>query len=123
MTTTEVLEEVTREVLAQMVAAGYPPDVCAWDINAGWCDVWADVAQARVGGTAVWLDDTLALERLTGDLELAVDVSDCGHCVLYLDARWYDAQCVVGTTDLRTLTVRVPREAWLAEARAQNLKT
>lgn len=131
--TTEVLEEVTETILGQMrarrlerlddpgrpeelreVARRAARELCAWDVNTGWCEAWAEEAAARTGGAAVWLDNSAHVFALTQDSVLASDVADCAHCVLHLRGRWYDSECPEGTADLRALTRRVTRDAYLA---------
>jgi hypothetical protein len=116
MTLREILESVTRDVLEQMrkVPAFETAEPCEWDINTGWCEVWAEAAADLTGGIPVWLDNTIHLESIINDLDAASDVSDCAHCVLWLDGRFYDSECLQGTPDVRTIATRVTRDEFIA---------
>ena len=111
----ETLESVTRDVFAQMrkVARFKIKEPCEWDINTGWCEIWAEAAADLTGGIPVWLDNTIHLESLINDLDAASDVSDCAHCVLWLDGRFYDSEWLEGTPDVRTIETRVSRKSFL----------
>jgi hypothetical protein len=63
--------------------------------------------------TLVGQFEYIHLESLINDLDAASDVSDCAHCVLWLDGRFYDSEWLEGTPDVRTIATRVSRESFL----------
>ena len=62
----------------------------AAEINDGFCDGWAEEAQAKVGGEIVWLDNN-------------GHVGGYEHAVLVLDGRYYDAERCNGVTNTAAL--------------------
>ncbi len=103
---TNRLIAVTQSIREDMARVGWwIPGYCsrihklptAREINCGWCDDWANAAEAAVGGQVFWLED-LDPDRLT-------EFPDMSHCVLYLNGLWYDSQTVYGVSHPQELPI------------------
>ena len=125
------MEEITEHILERMRAVylrrapqsdddglramltGEPPDevaqnLCAWDINCGWCEEWVLSAAERFGGEGIWYD------------EIEPDNPAPPHMVLFLNGLYYDSQTPHGVDDIKKMDVykEVSREDFVArEAR------
>lgn len=90
-----VLRSITRHVLREMRNSGWHQKnhkymkkggrPTAYDVNNGWCEEWAGLAEVATGGESVWLEDVLNNESLA-------------HCVLEFEGRYFDSQCMMGTS-------------------------
>lgn len=80
-----------------------PAGSCAWDINCGLCEEWAEAARLVVGGDCVWLD------------QVDDAYQDVAHCVLLLDGRYFDSQHPSGVDHPSELSIvrGVSRTDWL----------
>jgi hypothetical protein len=81
--------DITAEILSRLAKLkptlthfpGNLPDFPnSWDINCGWCEEWAIMAEAKYGGEMIWLD------------QIDESYFDFGHAVLKLNERFYDSQ-------------------------------
>jgi len=90
------LEEVSEVIFDQMQKSGWwrYSDVrrfdrpIAGDINNGNCEDWADEAQKRFGGDAIWIEQYKTCE-------------DWAHCVLKLNGKYYDSFHLEGSSNLK----------------------
>ena len=99
------MQDITDDVLGRIRAIGAKfsyrdddgnifqiegDDICAWDINCGWCNEWAETASKKYGGEVCWLDelDHISLR------EVSVD-----HCILVMKGKYYDSQHPNGVND------------------------
>lgn len=97
---TTTLQFVTKTILREMRLGGWNRrdgkygtggSPTPYDVNNGWCEEWAILAQkACKEGDVVWLDDELNDDTIR-------------HCVLKMDAVYFDSQCSTGTKHPRRL--------------------
>lgn len=79
--TAEILSSLTKLKPRITHFPGNLPDFPnAWDINCGWCEEWAIMAESKYGGEIIWLD------------QIDESYFDFGHAVLLLDGKFYDSQ-------------------------------
>ena len=107
MSLTDVLREETEDLLAELRRQGFwhhekrRHDATTWDINCGYCEVFADAVARRVSGAqAIWAYDP----------EIHPPVSEDGgwdpdHCVVEYQGRFYDAECHEGVDHVRDLPI------------------
>jgi len=112
------MEGVTAEILHRMEAARHswmPEALCAWDINCGWCEEWAMLAQTVFPpgqAEVVWLDEV--------DPRFGPDeATNCGHAVLMVKTPegpiYFDSQHPGGVRSVYDLDIvrQVSREDFL----------
>lgn len=110
------MSDVTAEILSNLTKLrssithfpGNLPDFPnAWDINCGWCEEWALMAEEKYGGEMIWLD------------QIDESYFDFGHAVLRLNGRFYDSQHPTGVSSPKELDLvrGVGRESFI---RSQN---
>jgi hypothetical protein len=94
---------------------------CAWDINNGLCEEWAEDARERLGGGssfdfANFQDDMLEAEGIEPAIEDEWSrYHPISHAVLSYEGRWYDAQHPEGVDTLSELDIvrKVSRQDFL----------
>jgi hypothetical protein len=88
----DITENLLKEItITERFFGGRLADTnpCPWDINCGYCEVWAENAQKKFGGESLWLD-TISDELLVEEMEGMKGTIN--HCVLYRNGLYYDAQ-------------------------------
>ena len=83
------MSDITAEILSNLTKlkpriTHFPGNLSdfpnAWDINCGWCEEWAIMAESKYGGEIIWLD------------QIDESYFDFGHAVLLLNGKFYDSQ-------------------------------
>ena len=97
------MQDITKNLLKEIAINKLFPrgkltndSLCPWDINCGYCEVWAENAQKRFGGEVVWLD-AISDESLVEEMESMGGTIN--HCVLYRNGLYYDSQDFGGVSD------------------------
>ena len=104
--------DITAEILSRLAKLkptlthfpGNLPDFPnPWDINCGWCEEWAIMAEEKYGGEMIWLD------------QIDESYFDFGHAVLRLNGKLYDSQHPNGVASPNDLDLvsRISREEFL----------
>lgn len=67
-------------------------------VNHGHCEVWATRVARRAGGKVVWLGDLIDADQYPIDQQPRI-----GHCVLFLEGRFFDSEHPAGVEDVLLL--------------------
>jgi hypothetical protein len=123
----QALRQVTQDILKSMQtdvswtrlaqeSGADPAQPCAWDVNCGWCEEWAEAASRKLDVVGSHYENVVWLDQISAKYE------DMPHAVLKLHGRYYDAQHPEGVDHVKKLSLvkGVSREAWLKrEARGK----